>query len=273
MQTRISILGCGWLGMPLAAQLAEAGYPVNGATTRAEKMAQITAQGATPFVIKLTPDVEGDIASFLAANILFINVPPSRSGDGQPLFYLRQMQALIPHIEASSISKVIFISATSVYPANNSEVKEEDAVHMLSPHSDTAWLEIENLFRQNSNFSTTILRFSGLIGGSYQPGRYFSGREMGDADGPVNMIHRSDCINIVMQIIQQDLFGDTFNACADEHPSRREFYTKSCELLSIAPPTFTDTTMPYRIVNCDKLKQRLGYQFIYPNPLLALGVE
>ena len=160
-----------------------------------------------------------------------------------------------------------------MYPANNSEVKEEDAVHMLSPHSDTAWLEIENLFTNNPNFEATILRFSGLIGGSYQPGHYFSGREMGDANGPVNMIHRTDCINIVMQIIQQDVFGDTFNASADEHPTRREFYTKSCELLGIALPIFTDTAMPYRIVNCDKLKKTLGYQFIYPNPLLALGVE
>ena len=99
MQTRVSILGCGWLGMPLAGQLAAAGYQVNGATTRKEKMADIVAQQATPFVIKLTPDVEGDIKDFLQADILFINVPPSRTGDGQPLFYLRQMQALIPHIE------------------------------------------------------------------------------------------------------------------------------------------------------------------------------
>ena len=67
-------------------------------------MADIVAQQATPFVIKPTPDVEGDIKDFLQADILFINVPPSRTGDGQP-FYLRQMQALIPHIEASSITK------------------------------------------------------------------------------------------------------------------------------------------------------------------------
>ena len=108
------------------------------------------------------------------------------------------------------------------------------------------------------------------MGGDYQPGRYFSGRELGGADDPVNMIHREDCLRISEAIIKQDVFGETFNASADEHPTRRALYTRSCALMGIEPPIFKDEPRPYRIVNCDKLKQQLGYQFVYPDPLEAL---
>ncbi|MGB1272279.1 MAG: hypothetical protein ACPG5T_09405, partial [Endozoicomonas sp.] len=117
----------------------------------------------------------------------------------------------------------------------NREVTEEDAALIQPPFSDTAWLDIEELFTKNNSFKTTVLRFSELIVGEYQPGRYFSGKELGGADDPVNMIHREDCILIIEQIILLNVFGETFNASADEHPTCRQLYTRSCELMGIAP--------------------------------------
>ncbi|WP_067522582.1 NAD(P)H-binding protein [Endozoicomonas ascidiicola] len=270
MKETISILGCGWLGMPLGERLVNDGYPVKGSTTRAEKISNIKAAGMAAYNISLSPDPEGDIADFLDTDILFINIPPGK-GDGQPHFYLRQMQALAKQIDESRVKKIILISATSVYPQNNDEVTENDAIRIESPFSDTAWLDIEELFTLNEELKTTVLRFSGLIGGDYQPGRYFSGRELGGADDPVNMIHQEDCILIVEEIIAKNLFGEVFNASADEHPTRRELYTRSCEVLGIAAPIFIDKPMPYRIVNCDKLKKALNYQFTYPDPMQGLS--
>ena len=267
MQETISILGCGWLGMPLGARLA--GYKVKGSTTHPEKLDEIRAHGMTPYLIKLTPAAEGDIESFLDTDILLINIPPTQ-GDGQPQFYHRQMLALLTCIEKARVQKIILISATSVYPQHNQWVTEDDAEVITSPFSDTVWLEIETLFQQK-NLHTTVLRFSGLMGGAYQPGRYFSGRELAGADAPVNMIHREDCLQIITQIIANNVFGEVFNASADEHPTRRQLYTRSCELLGIAPPIFIDQPKPYRLVNCDKLKKALNYRFIYPNPLTALA--
>ena len=269
MSNRISIMGCGWLGMPLGERLVKNGYTVKGSTTREEKITQITEAGISASLVRFNPNVEGDLSDLLNTDILFINIPPGR-GDGKPQFYLRLMQNLIPLIEQADIEKVIFVSATSIYPQENKSVTEEDAIHIISPHSDTAWLDIEQLFTGNTKFQTTILRFSGLIGSEYQPGRYFSGRELGGADDPVNMIHQEDCIRIVETIIQQDIFGEIFNASADEHPTRRELYTRSCAIMGIEPPIFKEEPRPYRIVNCDKLKQHLNYQFTYPDPLKAL---
>jgi len=266
----ISIMGCGWLGLPLGERLVKAGYVVKGSTTREDKKALLSKVGITPSLARFNPELEGDISDLMQADVLIINIPPGK-GDGQPQFYLRLVQHLLPAIERSDIDKVIFVSATSVYPQNNEEVREEDAIRIQSPHSDTAWLDVEQLFTENTHFRTTILRFSGLIGGEYQPGRYFSGRELGGADDPVNMIHQEDCIRIIQKVIEQSVWGEVFNASADQHPTRRQLYSRSTELMGVAPPIFKEEPRPYRIVNCDKLKRQLDYEFVYPDPLLALG--
>ena len=43
MNQRISILGCGWLGLPLAVELISKGYKVNGSTTSMTKVRELEA--------------------------------------------------------------------------------------------------------------------------------------------------------------------------------------------------------------------------------------
>ena len=84
------------------------------------------------------------------------------------------------------------------------------------------------------------------------------------------MIHQEDCIRIIQKVIEQGVWGEIFNASADQHPTRRQLYSRSTELMGVAPPIFKEEPRPYRIVNCDKLKRQLDYEFVYPDPLLAL---
>jgi 3-hydroxyisobutyrate dehydrogenase-like beta-hydroxyacid dehydrogenase len=51
---QISILGCGWLGMPLAKSLLEKGFSVKGSTTSFEKISAIESNGIQPFQIELS---------------------------------------------------------------------------------------------------------------------------------------------------------------------------------------------------------------------------
>ena len=41
---QISILGCGWLGLPLAQQLVHEGYQIHGATTSEKKLIVLEKQ-------------------------------------------------------------------------------------------------------------------------------------------------------------------------------------------------------------------------------------
>lgn len=241
----ISILGCGWLGMPLASSFIEAGYQVKGSTTKTAKLEDLEALGIDSYLVTIEDFEEFD--SFLSSDILVIAIT---SKD------LDAFERLIRQIEASSIQKVIFISSTSVYPTLNKVMTEEDTV------VDSALVHIESLFRENTFFETTILRFAGLYGGDRHPANWFMGRKIPHPDGYVNMIHREDCINIIHKVIDQNCWNETFNACVNHHPKRRVFYTKARQSRSMSAPEFIeDKPLAWKVISPSKLIDRLNYQF------------
>ena len=267
MSKEISILGCGWLGLPLAEVLISKNYSIKGSTTSLDKLEILKGKKIKAYHLIAKTKIEGNISDFLNSEIIIINIPPSKHFSSHE-DYKKMITHLIDEINKSKINKVIFISATSVYPLENKEVKEEDAVYGGSKRSSVDWLEVEDLFRNEAKFKTTILRFSGLMGGDYQPGRWVSGKEINGANSPMNMIHREDCIEIIHQVIKQNIWNETFNASAEVHPTREEFYNNACEFLGIEKPIFLNGELPFRIVNSEKLKNKLNYHFLHPDPSL-----
>ena len=95
MKNKIAILGCGWLGFPLAEALIADGYQINGSTTSEEKLQKLKKADMHPFLMRLSEDgIEGDMPSFLAdVDVLIINVPPKLRG-GNRENYVKKMQLL-----------------------------------------------------------------------------------------------------------------------------------------------------------------------------------
>ncbi|NTU93906.1 MAG: SDR family NAD(P)-dependent oxidoreductase, partial [Chlorobiaceae bacterium] len=123
---RISILGCGWLGMPLARKLIDDGYRVKGSTTRSEKLDLMKSEGIEPSLVKLGDRVEGDLKGLLDTDILVVDIPPGH-GDDAVEHHVAQISHLIDALGDSPVRSVLFVSSTSVYPSLNREVVEEDA--------------------------------------------------------------------------------------------------------------------------------------------------
>ena len=271
-KSRISIVGYGRIGLPLAKALKAQGYDVTGTVTGEEKRDKLIAEGLDTHILSFNPAPQGDLAAAMEADVLVVTVPPSMRA---PQDYPAVMENLAKAaagcgVKGSSVKKVLLVATTSVYHQTGDVVREEDASRDVSPFLGISWLPVEELFTRRDEFETTVVRFSGLMGGGINPGMYFAGRELKGANDPVNMIHVDDCVGVMTAIIEQNTWGEAFNASADEHPSKREFYTKACEVAGMPAPVFNDEAAPYRIVNCDKLKQRLGYAFKYPNPLTGL---
>ena len=63
------------------------------------------------------------------------------------------------------------------------------------------------------------------------------------------------------------MWGEVFNACCPDHPTKQEFYTKAAEISNIPLPGFTNGSGNFKIVNSDKLIGQLGYTFEYPTPM------
>ncbi|HYG04578.1 MAG TPA: SDR family oxidoreductase [Chryseosolibacter sp.] len=250
----VSILGCGWLGLPLGVALKKLGFLVKGSTTHEEKLPLLHQHGIEPHVFDLSVPYESG-SHFLDSEILIIAVPPKTRLDGGEQ-YKRQIHHLAATLKETPIRKVILISTTAVYPNTNSIVTEEQALpeHPL--------VVAERYLMESQDVKTAVLRFGGLIGPGRHPGRFFAGKtEVDLPDAPVNLISRNDCIHVITSIIDRNAWHELFNACADEHPSRREFYIEAAQLAGLEAPTFTNDRLRGKIINCDKIKARLGITF------------
>ncbi len=114
---------------------------------------------------------------------------------------------------------------------------------------------------------TTIVRFGGLIGYSRNPGKFFSkGGIVHNPDSNVNLIHRDDCIEIISQIVEKEVWGEVFNCCADTHPTKREFYTQAAKSIGFPVPKFEDSGFAsFKIISNQKVKRILNYEFLHPD--------
>jgi nucleoside-diphosphate-sugar epimerase len=269
-KVHISVMGCGWLGLPLAEGLVKSGYQVNGSTTSESKLAILRQAGINPFLIDLA-DASLDtsaLANFLRADVLVLNIPPKLRADGGES-YMRQMQLFLKALRSSSVSRVLFISSTSVYMDLNRVVTEEDTAFTDEQDPNNVLLQAERLFQNNEDWVCTIVRFGGLVGGDRQPGRFMAGKHnLPNGDAPVNLIHLDDCVNILHRIIEQEMWGKVYNACADEHPSRRDFYAAAAQALGLEAPAFVNMEEThFKRISNQKLKDELAYVFTHPNPM------
>jgi nucleoside-diphosphate-sugar epimerase len=267
MQTgTVSILGCGWLGVPLAKQFLKKGFSVKGSVTSNEKFGLLSNTGISPYRVVLSDtEIILDDPDFFKCDVLVISIPPSRIEKIEQVFP-SQIRRLIPFILNSGIRKVIFISSTSVYPDQNQVAREED---LLVPDkaSGKALLAAENLLNEQSWFETTIVRFGGLIGADRNPARFLMKSSQPIANAPVNLIHQDDCIGIISAIIEQELWGETLNACCPEHPMKKDFYEKAASMAGLPTPVISEELAGFKTIDSSKLIHLLNYQFIYQSPM------
>ena len=264
----VSVLGCGWLGEPLALSLKQAGFSVRGSVRDPEKLSPLLEKGIEPYLIDIAPEVRGKGADeFLSSDVLFINFPPERRDDIET-YHEKQIRNLIGAIPNPEGKMVIFASSTSVYPNTKGVVREEDSLHPDKP-SGKALLRVERLLMENPEFDTTVIRFSGLIGYNRAPIKSIRRKKLVlNPDCPLNLIHRDDCIGIVRSVIDLDVRNTVLNATCDEHPTRRDYYSSEARKYGIPLPLFeTESTPEYKIVSNEKLKKTLGYRLIHPDPL------
>jgi len=267
---QISILGCGWLGLPLGASLAQKGYEVKGSTTRPEKLEQIRDQGIEPFLIQVGDAVKGPGKErFFDSGLLILNIPPGgRRNPEVEKQYPRQVQAVMGQVLASAVQCLIFVSSTSVYGDENREVAETDEPAPGTP-SARALVAIERYLGLLERPQTTILRMGGLVGGARKAGRFLAGKkDVPNGDAPVNLVQLDDCIGVIEAVIEQAAWGHIFNVCSDKHPTRAEFYRAQAVKEGFEPPAFRAGDKPaYKIVSNEKVKKVLGYAFRHPDPM------
>ncbi len=268
MSQTISILGCGWMGLPLGHYLKTKGYQVKGSVRNSDHFPQLEEAGIQPF--QLTVEAERLLLNdpdFFNCDILFISIPPGRR-EGNVEDYANKLRVIRSAIDTNNISKVIFISSTSVYPELKRFVTEDDAKDP-DKLSGKVLLEAENALLLDKEYDLIILRMAGLIGLNRNPLNFLKkGNTEKSTNIPMNLIHIDDVIGTIDAVIEKGAWNKTFNACSTFHPTRHEFYALAAKLNGMEQPQFkNDSSATYKLVGNNKLLTLTGYRFKYENPL------
>lgn len=247
MKTRITLVGCGWLGFPLGISLLKKGFTVFGSGQSQEKVDSITSAGMNGFLYS-----ELNTASIpkeaKTSDFLIINFPPSKSSN-----YAQQVHDLIEQF--SSETKVIFTSSTSVYKDVDGQVNEQSELNETHPVS---LAEPSVIY---SNHAYCILRLAGLIDENRHPIKFLSGRETQNALGKVNLVHKVDVINAILKQLNSAAWNTIYNICSPEHPSRRDYYTQTANSRGIPLPKFINEGSIGKEISSQKLIETLDFQF------------
>ncbi|NAY92575.1 NAD(P)H-binding protein [Muricauda sp. JGD-17] len=242
MSERIGILGCGWLGLPLAKTLLKNAFEVHGTTTSREKIQTLHEAGVTAYQIQLSAKkIEGNLKGFFDhIDVLIIDIPPGLRGKNRESF-IDKMELLHTEIKKSMVRKIIFVSSTSVYGDEQGEVTE-DTLPEPKSESGRQLLACEQLFLNDADLQVTVIRFGGLIGPDRHPVTMLSRREnLSNGNAPVNLIHRNDCILLITTILKNNYWGEIFNGVYPFHPSKKDYYTAEAKKRGIPPPKYADT--------------------------------
>ncbi|MFK7899422.1 MAG: NAD-dependent epimerase/dehydratase family protein [Cyclobacteriaceae bacterium] len=265
---KISILGCGWLGLPLAKSLIKAGHEIKGSTTSKEKIELLKEAQIVPYQIDLSEFKVID-DSFFNSDVLILSIPPKRKTKGDK-FHINQVKRILGYVEKSSIKRIIYTSSTSIYPNTNSEIDETLTINKLTT-GNTCLFEAENLILGQQHAESVILRLAGLYGPERNIINRMSGKEgLTDGNVPVNMVHLDDVIACMLRMIGDESVTGIFNICAEQHPTKKTFYNCLALKTEYSAPGYVTNEKEdsFKIISNQKIRTFLGRPFIYPDPLL-----
>ncbi len=187
----ISIVGCGYTGLRLAARFLESGSRVRGFATRPQSLEQIAAIGAEALAL----DLDGPIGSIdFGGQLLYYSVPPARQA-GDP-----RLTRLLDAI-AGTPKRLIYLSTTGVYGDHGGDRVDEDTPPSPLTERAARRLAAESAVRTWSEargVSWCLLRIPGIYG----PGRLPLDRLrqgvpaiVPEEAGPGNRIHVDDLVS------------------------------------------------------------------------------
>ena len=116
---KISIVGLGWVGMPLALSLLGRGYQVVGSKTTSDGVEAARMSGIECYPLVMTPELEceqDDLEQLLDADALVITLPASRRPE-EGERYLHAVQLLVDSALAHNILPRFM--ATPLVPSTN----------------------------------------------------------------------------------------------------------------------------------------------------------
>jgi nucleoside-diphosphate-sugar epimerase len=276
---RVLIIGCGYVGLPLGAELVRLGHEVFGLRRTPSAENELKAAGIQPLFADITKPEE---LKKLPSELDWVVHCVAAGGDAENYrrVYLEGTKNVIEWLAASPPKKFLYTSSTSVYgQTDGSQIKESSPTEPVA-ESAKVLLETENAllvaFREKK-FPAVILRVAGIYGP--ERGHWFKqflkdeAHMEGDGSRLLNMIHCDDLVGCVVAALKNGRSGEIYNAVDDEPVTQKNFFEwLGATLGKPPPPSIPENSAENRKrgatnkrVSNRKLKMELGCQFKYPN--------
>jgi nucleoside-diphosphate-sugar epimerase len=266
---RVLLIGCGYVGKPLAVTLAAQGHEVLAASRVPTEL----PAGIASLACDITrPD---DVARLPADFEWVVNTVSSTKGgvEAYRAVYLEGTKNLLSHLQ---FQKYTFTSSTSVYGQNDGSVVTEGSP--AEPQSPTSRIlrEVEELLLQ-SNRHAIVLRVAGIYGP--ERGALFmqylrrDAFIRGDGNRFLNMVHRDDVSGAIMASLERGRAGEIYNVADDQPVAEAEFFEWLEKQLrrGFRPPRIAEGTpgdrkrgITNKQVSNKKLREQLAYRCKFP---------
>ena len=284
---RVLIVGCGYVGVPLGAELFRLGHEVFGLRRNVTAKDELQAAG----IHLLTGDVT-QLKTLISVPRDFdwvVNcVAAGGQADNYRQVYLQGSRNLIEWLAPNPPKKFVYTSSTSVYAQNDGS--QVDELSPTDPLAETSKIlvETENVLLTafaEWRFPAIILRVAGIYGPErgYWFKQFLNGGAQIEGDGSrrLNMIHRDDLVGCVIAALEKGRPGEIYNAADDEPVSQLHFFqwlaSVTNKTLPPCAPENPEATRRRGVTNkCvlnQKLKTELGYLFKHPTFREGYGKE
>ncbi|HBA71273.1 MAG TPA: NAD(P)-dependent oxidoreductase [Geobacter sp.] len=277
---KIFIAGCGYIGGRVARLYRDSGADVTCMLRSPELAATLSGEGFSTVTCSL--DKAEEIPNLdTAGSILHYLVPPP--GGGIADTRARNFIAALSRVQKPS--KIIYVSATSVYSENSGGIVTEESETKPSSAMGKRRLDAENAFLQYGAATGTpvvILRVSGVYGPGRLPLMQISqGQALlkEEESGPSNRIHADDLAAVCLAAAESGEAGEIFNvsdgsptsmtsyfnACADALKMPRQPQVPLDEARLVMSPLMFSYVSESRVIDNNRMLKRLKVNLRYPD--------
>jgi len=269
MSFQTLIIGCGYIGLPLALRLAEAGHEITAwvhSTASAESLA------AHRFHRVIAGSVaDNNIWSALGETCDLVIHCASSGRGGESAYEQVFLKGTLMMNAYQPRARKLFVSSTSVYRQTQGEIVTEES----PAEPDTATGRILRVAEKVAlGAGATVVRSTGIYG----PNRgvlfekFRRGEAVIEGDGLrwINQIHQRDLVAALAHLIEAGAPGEIYNATDDTPATYRDYYAWCAKFLGQPMPPHGPVNpqrkrgLTNKRVSNAKLRAT-GWQPIYPS--------
>lgn len=236
----VLIVGCGYVGLPLARRFSTNGWQVVGLTGSEESAERLSSESFPIIGLDVTTNL--DRLQPRAFEIVVHCASSGRRGTQvYEAIFLRATRSLLSTL---AVNHFVFVSSTSVYGQIDGSWVDENSLAEPSRETGLVLRAAEEIVLEQKG---TVARLAGIYG----PDRCVPLRKLldqtavieGEGERFMNLIHRDDAVSALFSLAEKSLRG-VYNVTDGEPVSQLNWFRYVCNQLDRPLPPFgpRDTT-------------------------------